>query len=566
MPNNELIENLNNNLGFRNVKIKRIENHKDYLLIVLDNDQKVLTNGKEVYNVSDYDNFVDIFPMGNRLCTVLLKSYTHCLIDLKTMEVLFEDRNAYSISKQDDRTLHVIKKIGGGNTTIYDIETKKYLPVPVDYEFENSLGNGMYVFCEEDKEHEENFYNQKRCVINVDGKTLLTDVEGWIYYNDNHLIIIKRDELSIIGVNEDTTYNIKTLKPNEIIIAKPQYYKGNIIVVEKNAVKIYNTALEILKNIEIDDLNEVADLEWVGDVLKLCLTYTVDERKINRHVFINLINSKVISHMRLETYPYWTPTTFIGHDSTNKEFLKYGNSEELIDFNFYDSNFNLIAKVQANSYESVDDDKECMFFLRTKTDDRIKKQLLNSENGSIKEVNYDFVKYHCSIPYGYGGCSTKETIDFFNENLEIVIPDFGYKKYHLNLGMGGFNYFIINDYICVTAHFVDNYDQSQWRIIIQKANGEVVLDSVKHQCYALGNYIQIVSNGQSQFLNTITGEIGNLELTAPITEEGKIDFTKLNNISDILRIEVNNILMLQSGDESTQNVKKLKPNFNKKDD
>lgn len=565
MPNNELFGNLDNSLEIRNIKIKRIINHKDYLFIILDNDQKIITNGDKVYNVSDYDNFLDTFSMGNRLCALLLKSYTQCLIDLNTMEVLFEDRNAYSISKQDDRTLRVIKNIDGGNSTIYDIETKKYLPAPVDYEFENSLGNGMYVFRQEDKDHKKDFYDQKRCIVNIDGKTLLTNVEGWIYYNNNSLIIIKQDELSIIGINEDSTYNIKTLKSNEIIIAKPQFYKGNIIVVEKNAVKIYDTIFNILKNIQIDNLDEVADLEWVGDVLKICQTYTVDEQKINRHVFINLINGKVISHINIEAYPYWTPTTFIGHDCTNQEYLKYGYSEELIDFSFYNGNFNLIAKMQANYYEIADDDKECMFFLIAETDDKIKKQLLNSKNGSIREVNYDFVKYHYSIPYGYGGCKTKETIDFFNENLEVVIPNFDYKKYHLSLDMGSFNYFIIGNYICVSANFTDSYGKSQLRTIIQKSDGEVILDSIKHQCYSLGNYIQIVSNEQSQFLNTLSGEIGNLELTARVTEEGKIDFTKLNSINDFLKIGINNNLILKQEDQTIQTVKKMKHSFYRKD-
>lgn len=564
MPNNELFENSDNSLGIRNIKIKRIENHKDYLFIVLDNNQKIITNGKKVYNVSEYDNFKDTFTMGNKLCALLIKSNALCLIDLNTMEILFEDKDAYSISKQDDRTLRVIMKIGGRNATIYDIETKKYLPAPVDYEFENSLGNGMYVFRQEDKNHKKDFYDQKRCIINVEGKTLLTNIEGWIYYNNNHMIIIKQDELSIIGINEDSTYNIKTIRPNEIIIAKPQYYNGNIIVVEKNAVKIYDTSFKILQNIQIDYLNEVTDLEWVGNVLKICQPYTLDEQKFNKHIFVNLINGKVISHINIQAYPYWTPTTYIGHDSTNLEYLKYGSSEELIDFIFYNSNFDLIAKLQANYYEVADTDKESMYFLVAETDDRMIKLLLNSKNGSIKEVDYNFIKYHYSIPYGYGGCSTKETIDFFNENLEVVIPDFEYKKYNLSLDIGEFDYFIIGNYVCVAANFIDGYGKSQLRTIIQKSNGEVILDSINHQCYPLGNYIQIVSNGQSQFLNTLTGEIGDLELTAQITEGDKIDFTKLNCTSDLLRIGINNNLILKHEDECVETVKKLKHNFYKR--
>lgn len=555
MQNDELIDNLNN-LKSKSIKIKRIENHKDYLFIVLDNDLKILTNSKEIYDVSDYDNFVDIFSMNDRLCAVLLKSYTHYLIDLKTNEVLFEGENVYSISKQDERTLHVIKNIGNGNITLYDIETKKYLPTPDDYEFETSLGDGMYVFCEKDENFEKDFSNRERCIINVNGKVLFTYILGWINFNDNRFIVIKENTITIFGIDGDNLYVIKTITPNETIIAKPKYYKGNIIIIKKNTIKIYNTELEIVKTIEIDNLNEVIDLELIGDTLKFCLPHSVNGQKINKHVFVNLITDKVISHIRIEAYPYWSPITFVGLDNTNKEFLKYGNSDDLTNFNFYDHNLNLIAKVQANSCQNAEDGKECMFFLRTKKGDKTKNQLINGENGIIKEVNYDFAIYHHFIPYGYAGCLTKETIDFFNENLEIVIPNFDYKKYNLSLDWNAFDYFIVNKYICIKSHYIDGYGQSKFRTVIENNNGEVILDSIKHKCFPLGNYIQIFSNGQSQFLNTITGEIGNLILTAP-TENNKINLEKLNSINDIFKMDINNNLMLQHVDESKQNIKKL---------
>ena len=556
MSNNELIENSNNDLGFRNIKIKRIENFKDYLFIVLDNDQKILTNGKNVYNLSDYEHFINIFSMSDKLCAILSKCGTQCVIVLETMETLFEDREAYSITKQDNRTLHIIKHIGYGNNTLYDIETKQYLPVPNDYEFETSLGNGLYVFREADEEHEKDFYDQKRCVINSNGKTLLSDIEGWIYYNDNHLVIARRDELRIVRVNEDTTFDIKTLKQNETIISKPEYYKGNIILVEKNAVNIYSTSLELIKNIKIDGLSEVLDISHRDNTLYLLLPLTIGERKVNRHVFVNLESGKAISHTRIEGYPYWTPTTFIGKDIVDEDEYK----PQLKDFYFYDNDLNLIAKVHANNYENLGNEDDNLFLLNTITDDGIKKQWLNTQNGVIKEADYDWIHYRSTNIYGYGVYSEKGTLDFLNQEMEVVLPNFEFKKYKLQLGIGGFGFFIINDYICVNQHFTDGYGQSQLRTIILKADGEVVLDSVRDRCYPIGNSIQIVSNGQSKFLNTITGEIRTLEITAPTTDDGNIDFIKLNIINDILRIGANSTLMIEASNTQYKKVKKTLKN------
>ena len=69
-------------------------------------------------------------------------------------------------------------------------------------------------------------------------------------------------------------------------------------------------------------------------------------------------------------------------------------------------------------------------------------------------------------------------MDFFDKNLNIIIPNFDYKKFDLNFHWHEFNYFIVNDYICIQKHFVNGYGEYRLRTIIQNANGEKILDSV----------------------------------------------------------------------------------------
>lgn len=67
----------------------------------------------------------------------------------------------------------------------------------------------------------------------------------------------------------------------------------------------------------------------------------------------------------------------------------------------------------------------------------------------------------------------------------------------------------------------------------------------------MGNFIQIMNNENIEFLNTITGEIGTLGISAQLNETHKID---LNNASNILSIIDVTPLELPSA-ENSQNPK-----------
>lgn len=75
----------------------------------------------------------------------------------------------------------------------------------------------------------------------------------------------------------------------------------------------------------------------------------------------------------------------------------------------------------------------------------------------------------------------------------------------------------------------------------------------------MGNFIQIVHNEDSEFLNTITGEIGSLEINVPVDDTGKIDFESVNNINNILSIENNTL----PEEEQHAKIKKLSSNQKK---
>ena len=88
---------------------------------------------------------------------------------------------------------------------------------------------------------------------------------------------------------------------------------------------------------------------------------------------------------------------------------------------------------------------------------------------------------------------------------------------------------------------------------------------MQHKCYPMGNLIQIIKDGKSEFLNTLTGEIGQLSITAPTDKKGKVDFSKIKDLTNIFQIEGVTQLLLPQSDEQPPKVKKLIPNT-KKDD
>lgn len=176
--------------------------------------------------------------------------------------------------------------------------------------------------------------------------------------------------------------------------------------------------------------------------------------------------------------------------------------------------------------------KECLFYIESDK----RNQFLNMETGLLKDISYDDMYFHLSLPYGYGVNFDSETMDFFDEELNIIIKDFNYKKYNISPSHTEFSYFIINDYLCISKHVVDGYGLSHFRKIIERNGGQVILDTYDCKVYPLGNYIQIIKDGETKYFNTETGEFTPLTIEAPVNENGKIDINKTYRLNESLSL------------------------------
>ena len=124
--------------NYKRINIKDIYRSDDYTFVYLDNEQKLLVKDKKIYDISCYSSFHKVITMNNIDYAVVIKDNTLHLINLETKDVIFKDFKAYDINKLDEKCLKIIMKIGGGDDAIYNVETKEYLSIPTDYEFEIS--------------------------------------------------------------------------------------------------------------------------------------------------------------------------------------------------------------------------------------------------------------------------------------------------------------------------------------------------------------------------------------------------------------------------------------------
>ena len=505
--------------NYKRINIKDIYRSDDYTFVYLDNEQKLLVKDKKIYDISCYSSFHKVITMNNIDYAVVIKDNTLHLINIETKTIVFKDFKAYDINKEDEKCLKVIMKIGAGDDAIYNIETKEYLSIPTDYEFEHSLENNLYVFREKDNSFEKKFKDRKRVILNANGKELLKDITGWINYSGNYLVIDNNDKIRIINLNDEGNIIEKTVESNDKLLTKPIYYDEKIVLVKNELIEIYDLDLELINSIEVNDLNNVVDYELTNNTLKFCISY----QDTNKHLFVNLKNGKTISHVRIEPYPWWIPTTYIGREKIE---------DEKQDYYFYDEEFNFKRKINGEKVYSIDSKKECMFYIESDK----RKQFLNMETGLLKDVPYDNMYFHLSLPYGYGVNFDSETMDFFDEELNIIIKDFNYKKYNISPSHTEFSYFIINDYLCISKHVVDGGGLSHFRKIIERNGGQVILDAYDCKVYPLGNYIQIIKDGETKYFNTETGEFTPLTIEAPVNENGKIDINKTYRLNESLSL------------------------------
>ena len=144
-------------------------------------------------------------------------------------------------------------------------------------------------------------------------------------------------------------------------------------------------------------------------------------------------------------------------------------------------------------------------WLELGTEKKCQRRFINTKTGVVKEFNYDVIKFSPDNLYGYAFNTITDMLDIVDRDLSVIVPNIDYKRFGLSKSndfFGQFNYFVVIDYVCIIKHIAEG-PQSFFRNIIQNANGEIILDSMQHKCYPMGNLIQIIKDGKSEFFKYI---------------------------------------------------------------
>ena len=60
---------------------------------------------------------------------------------------------------------------------------------------------------------------------------------------------------------------------------------------------------------------------------------------------------------------------------------------------------------------------------------------------------------------------------------------------------------------------------------------------MEHTCTPMGFYIQITKDGESEYLNTLTGEKGELSINVFVKNNGSIDLDGIKYVKNIFQID-----------------------------
>ena len=409
------------------------------------------------------------------------------------------------ISKEDDETLRVYRH--EKPTTLFSLITKSYLKVPDNYEIEQNLDNYLYSFCE--KNYDKEFHDLDRIIINSAGKTIFENVEkGHIQNYKNNIIICNDNEITIMKVVDENAKIIKAPKND-----KTEYYNGNIYLIEKNQIKVLDLDLNVVKNIAVPNLDAVKYWEVNGGIIKLELPDTINGEEIERAIFVNITNELVMQHRRIIAIPYSTPDFYIGFDNLEpSEYKKLGVEppKEKNTYYFYDSDFNKILEVKADDYADLNKGKVLLF---DRTQDGWKTKFVNLHECIVKDCPYDDIHFNAETQIGHGYNENTDMIDIFDKNLNLLFTNIDYKKYNIDRNRMNITYRVVNNNII----FQIQRGGYVLRNIIFDENNNILFDSTNHDCKLIGNLIEIRRfndfEGDSTYLNTLTGDIGTLHVS-----------------------------------------------------
>lgn len=464
----------------------------DNCLVILTTKENYLYDGINLYSLKKYKNVDKVIVFNKEIYVVVSEDGVANLIYLKDLEVVLQSQSSIGMNLLNGRYISVHSY--GEKVKLFDLQYKKFIKGPSDLKFDFILAEDLFVF--ENDEYDSD--KHKRYLVNSDGDIVYKCENSFPYFVNGNLFLINRkdEEINIIhdflGKREKSTI----IKKQGIVLGKPQYYNGDIVIVVEDGILIMDADMNIKKKVPYDVKYPISDTTIERDSFLM----RIKIKDSYRTLCVGLSSDYVIEHDSIELLPYWLD---------RKRTLKcYDKLDEGINLYYlYDESGNFLYQKKSKDAHIVENEDYNLFIFYG-IDGTNKNCIYNIDSGEERIIpwhNVEFGLNNNSVYQNYALCYNEETdkYDIIDDNLTVCFSGIDLKM--LKRGISNISYVVNNNYVSILEPVANGPQTFFHKIVVDKDNN-IIYNGYDAVITHIGKYIEIKEGNELRYLNTITGE------------------------------------------------------------
>lgn len=505
--------------------VKRVRELNDGYFVIETNKTIILTNGKNIYDIKEYPKVKKVMVINNELYIFQCMDFVGTLVRLKDMKVIFSEFDVFDVlpNYRSDKILWLCSN--GPSALLYNIEENRYVNRDVPYHLYFVVSDNLFVY--EDLKYDAD-YKKKTHLYNDKGELVLECGFTIPYYKNGNIILRDDDDIRIyhdfLGENKKVTI----LSKQGNVLAKPQIYKDNFVIVVDGFIKIINSDLEEVKSIPYDTSREISDTIIEKDYFMMKVKI---EDEVYKTVAVSLVHGFVVEHDFMHVLPYWEDNkrrTIVAYDrviNPEPDNTYYGRPNEYT-YTLYAEDGKVLFKSDEKflDVEIISKEKDNLYLFISNEQTYI----FNIDTLEFKPMPWiDEIIFNDD---GHAFCLNGETnlYDVIDEDLNVLFKNVDAKKLGVTPHERPF-VFLLNNLIC----FIENLPFNEYYLMVVDEEGNKYFGGKDATVNKVGNYIEVVHRGKIIYINSITKTVSDNSipalpnnLSSDLTIEG--DQIKLN--------------------------------------
>lgn len=495
------------NVNEGNISVRRlinIERIDDYIFIETSEGSFLIDQNKKVYSLGKCLHVDKVHHMGDDIMGVLHRNYKQELVDLNTNEVIVsQDISACTgIFKVDDDYVELLSY--NHKPQLFNVRKKCYIKpdLGIEVEYARKVGPGLFVF--ENNDYSKGIY--KHFVVDDEGKLVYDCGAYFPYFADGTLVLsaLRDHEVVIIRNVLEGNREIEYISQNEMVHSNPLVHEGDnnvadaICFVSGSDFVIADLSMNIKKKYPLDIEYDKVEIQLWGDIAVVIVTKGDDATC----VALNIKTGVTIKHHGIWVLPLDVigPVVIRGCD-------KVGEKDYV--FTIYDENGSEYTHHHASDCFNIHTEK--MNLIKFANVDHMDKTVVyDVEKKEEKEIPWMEPEFRTDrdgkyLPIGfgirYGENWQDEIIDFFDEDLNVVMEGLKARDYKINTN--DFAYELRNNLLLLIIP-KSNGPRTFYRRLVMNKNGKVIHDSYDNQISFIGNFLQIIDeeNAKTYYIDS----------------------------------------------------------------